>query len=62
MLTIFTNKTLNYKVYTGSFDNSTGNHTLIYETLWPLTIFNSKKSEKYTSSKNFKIPLCDKVT
>lgn len=45
-----------------AFDDSTGNHTLIYEKLWPPPIFNSNKNEKYTLSKNFKIPLCDKVT
>lgn len=31
MLAVFTNKTLNYKVHTGSFDDSIGNHTLIYK-------------------------------
>lgn len=41
MLTVFSNKTLNYKVDIGSFDDSTGNRTLIYKTLWPLFLFNS---------------------
>lgn len=34
---MFTNKTLNYKLYTGSFYDSTGNYTLICQTLWPVT-------------------------
>lgn len=38
MLTIFTKKTLNYEACTGSFDDSTENHTLIHKTLWPLPI------------------------
>lgn len=39
-----------------AFDDSTGNHTLIYEKLWPPPIFNSNKNEKYTLSKNSKFP------
>lgn len=31
MLAIFTNGTLNYKVHTGSFDDSTTNHTVTYK-------------------------------
>lgn len=63
MLAIFTNKTLNYKVHTGSWDDSTRNHTLIYKVYdIYLFLFNPNESEKHTFSKNSKIYLHIKVT
>lgn len=49
MMTTFTDRTLNYKVHTGSFDDWTGNFTLVYKILWPLILFlfNPNKSEKH---------------
>lgn len=64
MLTIFTNRTLNYKIHTGSFDDSTRNFTFVYKVLWPLILFlfNTNESEIHILSKNSELLLHVKLT
>lgn len=64
MLKIFTNRTLNYKVHTGSFYDSTRNFTLVYKVLWPLILFlfNTNESEIHILSKNSELLLHVKLT